>query len=299
MINVKDVNLNLLRFFIATAESKNLAETGEKLGYSYSTVSENISTLENQLGVKLFNRKPLELTDVGKEIYETIKRGFMDIDFAMLIADSRNDINCGKINIGCPSHIVEFYLIDVLSKVSKKYPNLKIDLDTSYECENLIEALKENKIDFAIIDRLPVQYQKDVEVKKIKKSNYIFVSNKQIIINDINELKNYKFILSGEKRENTIKLSNILKEYDIDLDVRLICGITEQRVNAAKSGIGIAYVLKEAAKKSIENKEVYEVKLPDFIKLPEVSLDLVYVKNHLTKVDKEFINEYIIKKDSN
>ena len=163
----------------------------------------------------------------------------------------------------------------------------------------MIEALKENKIDFAIIDRLPVQYQKDVEVKKIKKSNYIFVSNKQIIINDINELKNYKFILSGEKRENTIKLSNILKEYDIDLDVRLICGITEQRVNAAKSGIGIAYVLKEAAKKSIENKEVYEVKLPDFIKLPEVSLDLVYVKNHLTKVDKEFINEYIIKKDSN
>lgn len=41
------------------------------------------------------------------------------------------------------------------------------------------------------------------------------------------------------------------------------------------------------------------MKLPDFIKLPEVSLDLVYIKNHLTKVDKKFINEYIIKKDSN
>lgn len=59
---------------------------------------------------------------------------------------------------------------------------------------------------------------------------------------------------------------------------------------------GIAYVLKEAAKKALENKEVYEVKLPNDIKLSEVSLDLVYLKGHLTKVDKEFIKKYILEK---
>ena len=75
-------------------------------------------------------------------------------------------------------------------------------------------------------------------------------------------------------------------------------GITEQRINAAKTGVGIAYVLKEAAKKALKNKEVYEVELPKCIKLPEVSLDLVYIKEHLTKVDKTFINTYILKKDS-
>lgn len=64
-------------------------------------------------------------------------------------------------------------------------------------------------------------------------------------------------------------------------------------------GIGIAYVLKEAAKKALNNKEVYEVKLPDFIKLPEANLDLVYLKGHLTKVDKEFINKFLIEKNTN
>lgn len=44
---------------------------------------------------------------------------------------------------------------------------------------------------------------------------------------------------------------------------------------------------------------MYEVKLPKMIKLPEVSLDLVYVKGHLTKVDKEFIKKYIVGEDSN
>ena len=38
------------------------------------------------------------------------------------------------------------------------------------------------------------------------------------------------------------------------------------------------------------------MKIPDFIKLPEVSLDLVYLKSHLTKVDKEFISKYLMEK---
>ena len=230
MIDVNNVNLNLLRFFIVAAESKSIAEAGEKSGYSHSTVSANISTLENQFGVKLFTRKPLRLTDVGKEIYETVKHGFMDIDFAMLIADSKNNIECGSLSIGCQSHIVEFYLMDRIEKATKDYPNLKINLDTSYECENLIEAVKENKIDFAILDRIPSQYEKDIEVKEIKKSDYIFIADKEITIKDVKELENYKYVLSGEQRSNTIKLSKILKQYDVELDVRLRC-----RTNRAKN----------------------------------------------------------------
>lgn len=233
MIDIKKINLNFLPFLLATAESESLMEAGEKLGYSYSTVSTNISTLEKQLGVKLFTRKPLKLTDAGREIYEAVKHGFMDIDFAMLIADSRNNIECGKISIGCPSHIVEFYLMEIMAKATKDYPNLKINLDTSYECEDLIEAVKENKIDFAILDRIPNQYEKDIEIKEIKKSDYIFISNKKIVINDVKELEKYKYILSGEQRTNTIKLSKILKEHDVELDVRMRC-----RTNRAKSKWG-------------------------------------------------------------
>lgn len=299
MLDISNLNLNLLRFFIVTAESKSIAEAGEKMGYSPSTISENISKLEKQYGITLFTRKPLELTDVGREMYEAIKRGFTELDFATLIADSKNNIECGRLSIGCPSHIVEFYLMERIAKATKDYPNLKINLDTAYECENLIEAIKENRIDFAILDRVPSQYEKEIEVKEIKKSDYIFIANKRITINNVNELNNYKYILAGEQRSNTIKLEKILKQYNVELDVRLRCGLTEQRVNAARSGIGVAYVLREAAKKDLEKGYVYEVKLPDKIKLPEVSLDLVYIKRHLTKVDKEFIKKYVVGEDSN
>lgn len=223
MVDTNNINLNLLRFFIVSAESKSLAEAGEKIGYSYSTVSTSISTLENQLGVKLFTRKPLKLTEVGNDIYTTVKSGFKDIDFAMVIADSKNDIEQGNISIGCPSHISEFFLLERISKAVKKYPNLKINLDMSYECEDLIDALKDNKIDFAILDRIPVGYEKDIEIREIKKIENIFIADKKIVINNISELNEYKYILANEQRTNTKLLSEILKKYNIELNTVLRC----------------------------------------------------------------------------
>lgn len=238
MINMNNINLNLLPFFIAAAESKSLQEAGDKIGHSYSTVSTNISKLEEQFGVQLLTRKPLQLTDVGKNIYESVKNGLIDIYFAGVIADSKNNMEKGKVAIGCPSHILEFYLMNKIAKVVKDYPNFKIDLNTSYECEDLIEAVRQNKIDFALLDRIPNEYdnEKNLEIKEIKNSEYIFVSNKNIIINDITELNNYKYILSGEQRTNTIILAEILKNYNVELDTVLRCRFnrTENKCSKAR-----------------------------------------------------------------
>lgn len=119
-----------------------------------------------------------------------------------------------------------------IAQVVKDYPNFKINLDTSYECEDLIVALKQNKIDFAILDRIPTEYdhEKDLEIKELKKSEYIFIADKEILIENVNEFNNYKYILAGEQRGNTIKLSDILKEYNIELEAVLRC-----RNNRAKN----------------------------------------------------------------
>jgi len=247
MIDMKNVNLNLLRFFLVTAESESLVKAGEKLGYSHCTVSTNISKLEKQLGVKLFTRSPLKLTDVGEDIYKTVKSGFTDIDFAGVIANSKNDMEQGKISIGCPSHILDFYLMKKIAQVIKDYPNFKINLDTSYECEDLIVALKQNKIDFAILDRIPDECNKEeLEIKEIKKSEYIFIANKEIVIQDVKDLNKYKYILSGTQRGNTIKLSEILKKYDIELDAVLRCRTNRAKNKCSKRGNRISLCFKRS-----------------------------------------------------
>ena len=69
------------------------------------------------------------------------------------------------------------------------------------------------------------------------------------------------------------------------------CDTTEIRVASAKKGLGIAYVMKEAVKEEIRNQELFEVELP--IELPSLSINLIYIKNQLSKVDKSFIKKYL------
>lgn len=291
-MEASNINLNLIKYFIVAAESESLAEAGEKLGYSASTVSTSITTLEEQLGgIKLLTRKPLKLTEMGQQIYDTMKDGIARVDFANVIAKSKNNIECGKISIGCPSHITEFFLMEQIAKAIEDNPNLEIKLNTEADSKTLIEMMKNNKIDFAILDLIPEEYIEELEIKELKSSENIFISKEEIQIKDIKELNNYKFILSYENKASTRRLLEILNNYDIKLETALRCPTTEPRVLAARLGIGIAYVMKEAAKKALDNREIYEVKVP--IELPKSSIKIVYLKNHLTKVDKEFIKKYL------
>lgn len=50
------LNLNILKSFLVTSETKNLTKASELLNYSQSTVSTHIEKLEKQLDVKLFYR---------------------------------------------------------------------------------------------------------------------------------------------------------------------------------------------------------------------------------------------------
>ncbi len=288
---MSNINLNLFRYFIAAAESKSFADAGEKLGYNESTVSTSISTLEKQLGVKLFTRKPLQITEVGQQIYEAVKSGFADFDFAMVIAESKNSLEYGKISIGCPSHITNFFLMDRISNAIKDYPNMQVNLDTESDSNKLITLLKNNKIDFAILDLIPEEYVTELEIKEIRDIENIFVSKQKIEIKNINDLNNYKYILAADNKVSTIKLHEVVNKYNLELFTILRCPTTEQRINAAKHGIGIAYVMREAVKQELESKELYEIKIP--IELPKSSLKIVYLKNHLTKVAREFIKNYL------
>lgn len=291
MIDANNVNLNLIKYFIAAAESKSFAEAGEKLGYSAPTVSTSIATLEEQIGAKLLTRKPLKLTEIGQEIYESMRDGMTKIDFAMVIAECKNNIDNGKISIGCPSHITEFFLMERISKAMKEHEGLEINLDTESDSRALIEKIKNNQIDFAILDLIPEEYKDELEIHEINSIENILISKEKIKINELKELEQYKYILSYENKTSTKKLLATLEKYDIKLNTKLRCPTTEPRVTAAKNGIGIAYVMKSAAKHALDKEEVYEVEVP--IKFPKSSISIVHLKNHLTKVDKEFIKNYL------
>ncbi|WP_070969855.1 LysR family transcriptional regulator [Vibrio sonorensis] len=69
--------LSLLQTFVIVAEEKNLSRTSDILHITPSAVSHQMKRLEQQLSVKLIERKSkgIELTKAGSQLYERVKKG--------------------------------------------------------------------------------------------------------------------------------------------------------------------------------------------------------------------------------
>lgn len=288
-----DTNFNLYKIFCTVAESKNYKEASDKLFVTESTISSHIKNLENKLDIILFYRERdgLILTEAGKELYNSMNDKIKDIEFAEESLIQNYDVSKAKIIIGCPSHISISYLSKCITEVKKDYPNLKIDLIGASDYSGLIERLQKHIVDFVILDVIPAEAKNEIKVKPLKKINNIFIYNKPLKIKELKELEEYNFILNYDNSFSSKELLETLKQHKVEIKADLQADITEMRIEQAKQGLGIGYVMKDATEDAIKHKEVYEVELP--IPLPEMKINLVYMEKYLTKMDKIFIKKYL------
>jgi len=288
-----DVNLNLYKTFYIVADSKSYSEASEKLHKTVPAISKNITELENVLEVILFDRKSkgVELTTVGEELYHYLDKAFTEISKGQKIIMKKSDLATGELIIGCPSHIASNYLMEYIDKVQTDFPNLKIQLLSGLNAKELLQALKEHKIDFIIDSTQIDELEPDIVREEIKVMQNIFISKEPLKITNIKDLENYKCILPFDYTSTSKNLKEIVKKNDISLNVSMQIDITEVRVNAVKNGKAIGYVMKDTVKQQLQNQELYEVELP--IQLPVSKLNLIYLKNYLTKADKQFIRKYL------
>ena len=288
-----NTSLDWYKYFYEVAKSKSYTDASNKMFVTKQAVTDTIKKLESGLDTKLFHRSNngVKLTKEGEELLKYIEKALDLIEVGEKLVVTKNDLDTGEITIGSLSHISAFYLMPYIEKVRKEHKGLNVKLITAPNGKELIRLLEEHKIDFAVDTTKLDNYSSQIIKEKIKDISNIFISNKPIEIKDLKELENYNFILGLGYTSTSKRLISTLKENEINIKSKTEIDITELKVNAVKRGMGIGYVLKDAVKNELKNKEVFEVKIP--IELPTSSLNLIYLKDQLTRVDKTFINEYL------
>ena len=288
-----NISLDWYKCFYEVAKSKSYTDASNKMFVTKQAVTDTIKKLESGLDTKLFHRSNngVKLTKEGEELLKYIEKALDLIEVGEKLVVTKNDLDTGEITIGSLSHISAFYLMPYIEKVRKEHKGLNVKLITAPNGKELLGLLEEHKIDFAVDTTKLDNYNSQIIKEKIKDISNIFISNKPIEIKDLKELENYNFILGLGYTSTSKRLISTLKENEINIKSKTEIDITELKVNAVKRGMGIGYVLKDAVKNELKNKEVFEVKIP--IELPTSSLNLIYLKYQLTRVDKTFINEYL------
>ena len=129
-----------LSAFVRTADLGSFVAAGRVLGLSPSAVGKAVTKLENQLGVRLFQRstRSLRLTDEGRAFHERCRRILDDLDDAHAGILRTRATPKGRIRVSCP--IVAYHLLlPVLPDFLARYPEIEPDLDFSDRLVDLIE----------------------------------------------------------------------------------------------------------------------------------------------------------------
>jgi DNA-binding transcriptional LysR family regulator len=119
-----------LRSFHAAAETGSLTSAGERLGMSQSAVSRQIASLEEQLGVSLFQRhaRGLVMTDSGHTLFRSTQDMAHAANSATAALKDQKETPQGELIVSAPIAFGSTWLVPRLGNFSRRHPDLRVDL---------------------------------------------------------------------------------------------------------------------------------------------------------------------------
>ena len=160
---MRDLNLKATEYFEAVARLGSVTKAGGELGVSPSAVSQQLSALEAQLGVKLFRREKrrLVLTLAGDRLYQTTTQAFGAIRNARSAISFQRDLRNLFIRVS-PSFGVRWLgpRVGAFAAENEDW-NIRIDATpdfTAFETENVDVDLRYGTGNWSGLSVIPLMH---------------------------------------------------------------------------------------------------------------------------------------------
>lgn len=182
------IDFELYRIFVEVVKEGNITKASEKLNVSQPAITKQIKNLEEQLSMKLLERKSkgVELTLEGKKLYEKIKKPIEELNVI-----DRQVCKDKVINIGTHNHIGSCIFGNALNKYYLKYPNVNLNL-VCEETSEMMRKLQNKELDIVFSKKDSNEILNGIEYTKLgylhdviiasKNSNF---ANKELTLDDI------------------------------------------------------------------------------------------------------------------
>ncbi|HFG1611013.1 TPA: LysR family transcriptional regulator [Vibrio cholerae] len=133
--------LTLMETFSVVVDTGSFTAAAEKLGFSKSFISKQISTLEDDLGTRLLYRttRKLSLSDEGGQFYKHCKIIMAEAENARAeVMDSQGALK-GKIRLTLPQSLIISGFDQLLIEFQLQYPEIELEVIASGRTEDLVE----------------------------------------------------------------------------------------------------------------------------------------------------------------
>ena len=150
------MNTRQLQYAVELSKTLNFSTVAERLGISQPALSKQILHLENEIGVKLFDRSttPLTVTPAGEHFLQEAQRLLYQEDQLLRSMADFKTGKSGSLSIGISPFRSLYLMPDIAKKLQEKFPNVRIVLH-EVGSDQLRKGTAEGKFDLAIVN-LPV-----------------------------------------------------------------------------------------------------------------------------------------------
>ncbi|WP_405142078.1 LysR family transcriptional regulator [Sphaerisporangium sp. NBC_01403] len=151
------MDLRQLRYFRAIARTRSFSTAAAGEFVVQSALSQQIRKLEDELGIKLFERttRSVRLTRAGAQLLPLAERVLNDLDLLVAEADALRGVVRGNVSVGmmeCPPLTLD--MAALLSDFHTRHPGVEVAL-RSGGSDRMVEDVRSAELDLAILGLPP------------------------------------------------------------------------------------------------------------------------------------------------
>jgi len=256
------MDTKFLRSFITIVDSNGFTRAGRRLGLSQSAVSQQISSLERQLGVTLLLRTPRGIapTPAGETLLHYARLIIAKSDEAqrMLAAFDAAE-GSGILRIGAGSGACEYLLPSLLARLYESFPQYQPRVMTG-PSRRIVHSLVQGELDVGLVS-LPITEPK-LKVFELARDEIVVVGPPEHAWADrkmvhVQELGNQPIIVYDRHSETFHTFEKALLEAGVFPRIVMELDHLGAAVRLVRNGLGIAAVPRWAVRESMERQEVF------------------------------------------
>jgi DNA-binding transcriptional LysR family regulator len=267
------IDLNDMRFFVATVQAGSLSRAAEQLNLPKSRLSRRLTELETALGSKLIDRSRngVRLNELGEPFYRHAVMMLECADNAVGSVAQSLSTPQGLLRISVSSEVLQLVITPHLSRYLRRYPEVSLEISMENRQINMIQ----DGIDIAL--RIGMPQQEDLVAKQVGSINLGIYASIDYLAQygtpqTPNELAQHTLLHKSDGREWRLHQNG--KSEKITSAKRVTTNDAELLAQLVGDGIGIA-LLPEMG--TLIKPEWVRL-LPDW-QLDSVPLYAIYYKN--------------------
>ena len=256
---LRHLTLRQLTVFLEASRQMSFARAAETLHLTQPAISMQIRQLESVVGLPLFERigKKLALTRAGELFRHHAARVIGELQDAEQALQAVKGLRSGQATVGLVS-TAKYFAPKLLAQFGRHYPQIDVQFLVGNR-ETLINALRDNELDFAVMGRPPEKL--DAMAEPIAQNPHMLVAHKAHRLLkarrfDFHELRNETFLMREPGSGTRLVMEGVFKQHLFTPQRIVTIGSNETVKQAVMAGMGISLLSLHTLELELRTKEI-------------------------------------------